>query len=81
MVWFDHYFFLLVGVNDFILGFYLMLLFLWSLRVGATHPDSLPPIMTKSLLELHSRVSKGDGKEKLAQLLCVIGLEVGLRLQ
>jgi len=37
--------------------------------------------MTKPILELHSRGSKGDGKEELAQLLCVIGLEVGLRLQ
>lgn len=70
-----------VGVNNFLFGFYLMLLFLWSLKEDAIHPDSLPLIMTKPILELHSRGRKGDGKEELAQLLCVIGLEVGLRLQ
>lgn len=55
--------------------------FLWSLKVDAIQPDSLPLIMTKPILELHSRGRKGNGKEELAQLLCVIGLEVGLRLQ
>lgn len=57
-----------------------MFLFLWSLKVDAIHPDSLP-LMTKPIVELHSRGRKGDGKEELAQLLCVIGLEVGLWLQ
>lgn len=49
-----------VGVNNFLFDFYLI--FLWSLKVDAIHPDSLPLIMTNLSWNYIAEEGKGMGK-------------------